>query len=132
MPCLGGDGLDGTDPWKYADRDVRIGRILGGLEDGGRHAEYAGVAPGDHRNRRAALGELKSVPGTVDLDGVARGVADQAFPLRHPVDIGAVADDVIDPGQRGRRFRSEQPSGPGPKPITNSSAAGGFTGRCSD
>ena len=82
-------------------------RGLRGLVHRGGHAEDPGVATTDDGHRRTRPGQVEGEASPVELDGVAAGVALQALALRHPRDVGRVADDVVDPGEHLARLRRE-------------------------
>lgn len=71
------------------------------------------ASPPETTATRSPLRASEGVPGAVHLDRVAGGVTGEALALRDPVDVGRVADDVTDVGERGRRLRGEPAVGSG-------------------
>ncbi|ORT56975.1 precorrin-2 C(20)-methyltransferase [Frankia sp. KB5] len=90
-------GQPGHDPHLDAREPLR----RRGLDDGRGHREDPGITGGDHGDVRAAGRQFEGELGALGLDGVPRGVPALAWIDRHPVEVGAVADEVIE-----RRLRA--------------------------
>ena len=105
----GGHGLRGRHPGLHRDLDARVLGVLGRFEDGRGHAEHPGVAAGDDRNPGPAQRQVEGLPGAVELDGVARFVPGQAGAHGNPLDVRAVADDVVDLGQHSTHLGGQPP-----------------------
>ena len=81
------------------------GPLLGLLENGGGHREHSGIPGRHHRHRPPLLGQLAGQPGPLGLGGVVTGMAALTRAGRHPVQVGAVADQVGGGGQFAAALR---------------------------
>lgn len=103
-----GGGVRGRDAGDDVDRHHGIPGVgLGGLEHCRGHAEDAGITTRDDCDLVARQSQVEGLSSAIDLDGVARRQAGQPLPLRHPGDVGGVADDVIDTGEHLARLRGQ-------------------------
>ncbi len=106
-PGAGGGGVGGGDPGQHTDRHVPVRAFGGGLQDGGGHGEDPRVAAGDDGDAAAPAGQVEGELGTFGLDLVVRAVPDLARAVRHPVEVGGVADEVLGGGERAPRLGGE-------------------------
>ncbi len=79
--------------------------LLQSLEHGRGHGEDAGVAARHDNHMAALLGERQGVMRPVEFHAVVAGVAHLARPLRHAVEIGLVADQILRARQGFRDLR---------------------------
>ncbi|MCO5578378.1 hypothetical protein L7F22_032219 [Adiantum nelumboides] len=112
----GRHGLRRGHAGQHPDRDVAVLRLRGHLQDGGGHREHPRVPGRDDRDPPPGRGQVQRVRGPLGLDAVVRGVPGLARVRRHPVQVGAVPDEVVRRGQRRGDLRGQPvpPGGTGP------------------
>ena len=98
-----GHGLGGRHRRDHPHGDVRP--LLGFLQHGGGHGENPWVTRRYDGHGAALLSQFARQPGTLRLVGVIGGMAALPRTDRHPVQIGAVADQVGGGGQLTQALR---------------------------